>query len=797
MVLGGSSSSGRISFGGLASGMDTNSIISQLMAVAERPITLATNQQRKLEEKSAAIGKVASALSALQTRVQTLNTANTFRTRIASVIAATADANKVSVTAQAGASIGGFTVDVTTLATATRVTSAQAAGNAVSENTALDKAGFTPPPTAGTFSINGTSFTIAAATAQALTSQAAVGAATTSGAVLSAAGLDIPVSASGTFTVNGQTITWADTDTIDDVIGYINNNSAAGVTASFDANTRMFKLTHNTLGAGQTITVADTSGNFLQAMKLVDGTGSVIGTSTAGTDMPSLTDIINDINGAAIGVTASVQNDAWARPNLLQIAGAAPVQLGSAADTSNFLQAASLLASPTGNTRISQRGLGGLDTTANLSSARISTALSQNTGSFKVNGVEFTYDAAVDSINNIISRINSSTAGVTASYDPFADSLKLTNNQTGAVTVGLQDVTGNFLAAMGLAGATQTLGVNAAYSIDGGPTRYSATNVIDDAVSGVSITVRDTTTAAVKVDVSVQTQNVVDAVTQFVSAFNDATKVMADLTKYDPSGKTANGVLFGDGAIRMIQTNLRSPLTSAVPGLTSGIRTMSDIGVSFGKVGSAVGTTDKLVFDDQKLIAVLKTQPEAVASLFTAFSPTATLTAGGTGSIASINGTPTQATKAGTYTIESNTTGSLVATFNANDGSGPTTTSGTITAGGTNTTLIPGVTLTGTGVFVAGTNKIVIGASQQGFAKTLVEYIGVLTKTGGLLKNRTESIQGTVDDISDQITRMQARLQVKEQQLVAKFSQMEQIISRLKNQQQALTQLQTQLQTQK
>lgn len=790
MVFGGaSSSSGRISFGGLASGMDTNSIVSQLMAVAERPITLATIQQNKLEEKSAAIGKVASALSALQTRIQTLNTSNTFRTRVANVLSVTADANKVSVAAQPGAAVGGFTLSVTALATATRVTSAQAAGNAVSVNAALDEAGLSPPPTAGTFSINGTTFTIAAASAQALTSQAAVGAATASGTVLSAAGLDIPVAASGTFTVNGQTITWADTDTIDDVIGYI-NNSVAGVTASFDANTRMFKLTHNTLGTGQTITVADTSGNFLQAMKLVDGIGGVIGTSTAGTDMPSLTDIINNINGAAIGVTASVQNDAWARPNLLQISGAAPVQLGSAGDTSNFLQATSLIASPTGNTRISQRGLGGLDTAANLSSARISTALTQNTGTFKVNGVEFAYDAAVDSISNIISRINSSTAGVTASYDPFADSLTLANNRTGTVTVGIEDVTGNFLAAMGVAGATQTVGVNAAYSIDGGPTRYSATNVIDDAVSGVSITVRDTTTQPVKVDVSVQTQNVVDAVTQFVSAFNDATKVMAELTRYDPSGKTANGVLFGDGAIRMIQTNLRSPLISAVPGLTSGIRTMSDIGVSFGKVGSALGTTDKLQFDDQKFITVLKTQPEAVASLFTAFSPTASLTAGGTGSIASITGTPTQVTKAGTYTIESNITGSLVATFNANDGSGPTTTSGTITAGGTNTTLIPGVTLTGTGVLAAGTNTVVIGASQQGFAKTLVEYIGVLTKTGGLLKNRTESMQDAVTDISDQIAKMQARLQVKEQQLVKKFSQMEQIIARLQTQQQALAKIQ-------
>ncbi|TAK77597.1 MAG: hypothetical protein EPO16_05170 [Dehalococcoidia bacterium] len=791
MVLGSSSgSSGRISFGGLASGLDTNSIIEQLMSVAERPITLAARQRSTIEDKSAAIGKIASALSALQSRVQTLNTSNTFRARVANVLAATADANKVSVAAQPGASIGGFTLSVTALATATRVASAQPAGAAVSTSAPLDQAGLTPEVGAGTFSINGTTFTIDPATAEALASQSAVGAATTSDALLSAAGLDIPVAASGTFTVNGQTITWADTDTINDVIGYI-NASAANVTASFDANTRKLTLTHDTLGSGQTITVADTTGNFLAAMKLVDGLGGVIGTATAGTDMASLDDVIAQINGAAIGVTASVQNDAWARPNLLQISGAASVQLGSAADTSNFLQAASLLASPAGLTRISQRGLGGLDVTVDLADARLTTALTQNTGTFKVNGVEFDYDATVDSISNLISRINSSTAGVTANYDPFADSLTLTNNQTGAIAVGVEDVAGNFLAAMGLTGAAQTVGVNAAYSIDGGPTRYSTANVIEDALTGVSITVRDTTAQAVKVDIGVQTQSVVEAVTQFVSAYNDATKVMADLTKYDPSGK-ANGILFGDGTVRLIQTNLRRPVTAAVPGLASGVRTMSDVGVSFGAVGSAVGTTDTLQFDSQKLLAALKTQPEAVVSLFTAFSPTASLSAGGTGSIASVSGVPTQATKAGTYTITSTATGALTATFVANDGSAPTTTTGAITAGGTNTTLIPGVTLTGTGALVAGTDTVVIGTSRQGFAKTLAEYIGVLTKTGGLLKARTEQMQDSIDDIAGQIERMQARLAVKEQQLVKKFSQMETTIARLQNQQQALTRMQAQ-----
>jgi YVTN family beta-propeller protein len=130
----------------------------------------------------------------------------------------------------------------------------------------------------------------------------------------------------------------------------------------------------------------------------------------------------------------------------------------------------------------------------------------------------------------------------------------------------------------------------------------------------------------------------------------------------------------------------------------------------------------------------MKDEPEAVISLFSAFTATATLSAGGTGSIASISGTPTQATKTGTYTVDSSAGGALVATFTPNDGSAATTTRGSITAGGTNTTLIPGLTLTGAGALAQGTDTIVVGASQQGFAKTLLDYIGTLTKTGGLLR---------------------------------------------------------------
>src|SRR5690606_21545539 len=173
------------------------------------------------------------------------------------------------------------------------------------------------------------------------------------------------------------------------------NASPAGVTASYDGATRTLTLANDEAGA-QAITLADSSGNFLQAMKLIDGGGAKIGTETAGTDMPSLSDVVAMINGAGIGVTASVVNDAHGRANLLEISsddGLTEVRLGSGGDTSNFLEASHLLTSPSGVTRTSTRGLAGVNANLDMVDARLATALAQTSGSFTINGVQFTYDA--------------------------------------------------------------------------------------------------------------------------------------------------------------------------------------------------------------------------------------------------------------------------------------------------------------------------------------------------------------------------------------------------------------------
>ncbi len=783
----------RITFGGLASGLDTNAVIDALMDIQRRPIE---NQQIRREvelQKRQALQQVGSSFSSLLGTIEALTDVSTFTTQGTSVLAHTDDSGKVLASANGSAALGTFDVDVVKVATATTARSATAVGEAIDSTASLDQAGFIDGFVAGTFTINSTEFTIAAATATTMESATTIGTGVDPTALLNAAGFDVAPTA-GDFQINGVTISFDDTvDTLNDVITRI-NQSAAGVTASFDAATDQFTLTAKTTGPGL-LTLSDTTGNFLESVELIDGVGAKVGTETDGTDLISLDDVVLMINLAGAGVIASIENDGSGRPNIMRIAddpgnGAQSVQLGAGSDTSNFLDVTHLLESPGTTTRDGVRGMGGSLVGETLANARLATPMIA-TGTFEINGVSFDYDTAVDSMSKLITRINQSTAGVTASYDPFDDAMVLAADDTGSTAIQLDDVSGDFLAQTGLLAATQTTGANAEYQIDGGPIRYSNSNVVSDAVAGVTLTFSDTTTQSVSVEVKHDATTAVSAADAFVEAFNETAQLIDDLTTFVEDGES--GLLIGDGTLRRAEQSLRSVLTSAALGLSGSLRTFSDAGISFGVIGSEVGATDRLVLDQGKLNDALAENPDAVAQLFAGFAASATLEGGGTGSIASIAGTPTAATKAGVYTINSTASGQLNVTFKPDDGSTSVVQTGSIAPGGTNTTLIPGVTLTAAGVLVDGADTITITATERGVGLVLRDYVNSLTRSGGTFETRDDEFQSRIDSIADQIERLEERAEAREAQLVRQFTALEVTIGRLQSQQEALAGMVAQL----
>lgn len=114
-----------ITFSGLATGMDSASIISQLMAVERQPENLLKAQQQKNTSKVSEFQKIENALSSLQTVVKGFNTPSTFSALKSTV----ANSSVLTATASGTATPGTHTVQVVSLAQNQRQVSTGVASN--------------------------------------------------------------------------------------------------------------------------------------------------------------------------------------------------------------------------------------------------------------------------------------------------------------------------------------------------------------------------------------------------------------------------------------------------------------------------------------------------------------------------------------------------------------------------------------------------------------------------------------------------------------------------------------------
>jgi flagellar hook-associated protein 2 len=300
----------------------------------------------------------------------------------------------------------------------------------------------------------------------------------------------------------------------------------------------------------------------------------------------------------------------------ITLTGTSTVVLGIATDTSNFLQVAKL--NNNGTTEVESGGsLGGIKKAKVLSEANFTTAVTDGgagAGEFKINGVSIAYSAAADSVQNVIDRINKSSAGVTASYDGVNDRFVLSNKTTGDMGIALEDVTGNFLAATGLSTGALERGNNLIYEIDGGGQLTSASNTITEdssGLAGLSITALDAGTT--QITVSSDTTAIRKAVTDFIDEYNNLQKLIDKNTASttDAAGKVTAGLLSQDSNASDIAKSLRQIVVTQLA-TTLGVRSLDDIGIITN------GNDDTLELDDEsKLDTALGDNLTAVTNLFT------------------------------------------------------------------------------------------------------------------------------------------------------------------------------------
>jgi flagellar hook-associated protein 2 len=380
---------------------------------------------------------------------------------------------------------------------------------------------------------------------------------------------------------------------------------------------------------------------------------------------------------SAVGVTLTDNGN-----GTVTVTSTQPLTLGAASDSGNLLQVLKLDTAPiavaggtytaTSTSKIGGINLGATFNTSN--NAGFATAVTS--GTFSINGVHFTVSASGNNLNNMISQINASSAGVVASYDQANDRVLITAKASGpqGVSFGAAGDTSNFLQAVGFlanagtpnvfsAGAATTVGKSAEVDyVDNAGTAHVAfanSNTVTNVIPGVSLALQQaiggaTGIAPVTISVAQDTTALTTAIGAFVTAYNAVIDEINSATVAPVVGSTTSsstgttssqqlttgGTLFNNQDILSLKDRLVSFVSGFGATGSRSINSLASVGLMLDNsftVNSATssntantssqnnvttqsfaGTSGKLVaLDTTKFATALATDANAVAKLFT------------------------------------------------------------------------------------------------------------------------------------------------------------------------------------
>jgi len=211
--------------------------------------------------------------------------------------------------------------------------------------------------------------------------------------------------------------------------------------------------------------------------------------------------------------------------------------------------------------------------------------------------------SVTDTIADVAQAINDADAGVNAAviFDGASYFLTLSGEETGAANVIDLTVTDddtnntdtNNLSRLvyEAAGATKNLNNTQAaedsmITVDGVSNISRDTNVINDVIAGVTLTLESAPVAPdnqTTLTVSRDTETVVSKITAFVDAYNETIDLFDDYQSYDSDSETA-GVLLGDATTKSMRNRLNTMVTGTVSGVESFSR-LADLGIALNTEG--------------------------------------------------------------------------------------------------------------------------------------------------------------------------------------------------------------------
>lgn len=253
-------------------------------------------------------------------------------------------------------------------------------------------------------------------------------------------------------------------------------------------------------------------------------------------------------------------------------------------------------------------------------------------GNFKltINGTDVNIKAT-DTLAMVIDKVNTSKAGVTLSYSTFTDKFTLTSKDTGAGIIAIDDNGSNFFKNIVINQDGITSGVDAQFELDGlAATRRTNSFTID----GVNYNLLGISPDGVETTITL-TQNTdatFNSIKEFVDRYNEILDTINGKTseKYDRNylpltdeqkdamkegdvkkweEKAKVGLLRHDNDLESMVTKMRYALYGEIKDVNGGL---SSIGITTGNFLDK----GKLVIDEDKLREAIKNTPDKVMDIF-------------------------------------------------------------------------------------------------------------------------------------------------------------------------------------
>ncbi len=599
-----------ISFSGLYSNIDWNSMVEQLIQIEHRKVDLISNRQTEYDKKLSAWQDVESKLNSLKDKVNSLKNQNSFNIFSFSSNTSTTDPI-ISGSTSTSATPGSHTIKVTDLATERKLSSKNFEDN----ETALNFS--------GEIVINGEAFVI---------------------------------DTNDTLVDIRDNINLADVGVTADIITVNEEDYRLILTADdtgdegftiFDASTtdvlQDLGITDNTVSINRSISNGAESERYTSKTSIIksllnlttgnNGTVQVNGTNvTIDLSSDTLEDIAANIDAVA-GVTASVEEETIDNVTYyyLKIQGTTAFT-----DDNNILETIGILKG--GVSEIAEVQDGSVsNTTDGVTKITSTTAWSNIFGAnVQVNDTitftgldhsgntvsgSLTIDDTSHTVQELLTEIETAfSSSVTAS---IADGkIRITDDTTGNTYLSLtitENNEGGGILDFGTISATTKgrqreidSGQDSSFLLDGIPITKNS-NTISDVLPGVTVNLLQADeTTTINFNVTRNITSIKNNINSFVSVYNDIVNYINSQFKWDED-KKKGGVLMGDGTLFNVQSQLRENLFSQVTGLPSDYLTyLNEIGITADSDGV-------LSINDTTLTDALNNDFDNVKKLFIAF----------------------------------------------------------------------------------------------------------------------------------------------------------------------------------